>query len=351
MYNFIIFEDDPVDADILNKALSHHFNTQRTIISGENGDIVTLLECQKLDCVFVDYNLGHKKGSDIVRRIRKINDILPIVMVTGQGSENVAVDSFRSGVTDYLIKGNEFNPLFKKSVENIIDNYHTKNILRHQRSEMKFLFKSLSHDLQEPVKKIIMFSHVLCDKKLSDDEYNQLLEMLNLSANDIEAVFRALGLYINSLSSSEFEESFVDISKVLETTINDYGPYFESIGIKLTYQDNIPNIYTYPDIFNVIIKTIIQHVVKEYAVDSIKSNLYLFYEMKKNRHSLCLKILREQLPRKNSNDVYVQIEHNIAFKLCRKILSAIGGDIDFNDEGEVKYISFSVPVIKEKDQV
>lgn len=350
MYSFLIFEDDPVDAEILDSAFSHHFNNHDTQITNEKGDVGSILSSQKFNCIFVDYNLGQKKGSEIVKKIRAINDILPIIMVTGQGSENVAVDSFRAGVTDYLIKGDELSPFFKKSVENLVDSYHAKNILRHQREEMSFLFKSLTHDLQEPVKKILMFSHLLDSDDLSRDEEEQILEMLNLSANDIEAVFKALRLYINTLSNSGFEQSFIDFDEALKDTINDYGPYFETVGIKLSYQKNIPKIYTYPDVFNVMIKTIIQHVVKEYSVDNIKSSIYLFYEFKDNHHCLCLKRLKDELPGKITRKVYDQLEHNIAFQLCRKIITTVGGRFEFNEEEEVKYLSFSLPTIEDMEK-
>jgi putative two-component system response regulator len=44
------------------------------------------------------------EGLELIGRIRKTAPGIPIVMMTGEGSETVAVEAFRQGVTDYVVK-------------------------------------------------------------------------------------------------------------------------------------------------------------------------------------------------------------------------------------------------------
>jgi PleD family two-component response regulator len=58
------------------------------------------------DCIFLDYNLPDISGLDFLAEYRKSTPkvVLPVVMLTGQGRESVAVDAMKRGAFDYLAK-------------------------------------------------------------------------------------------------------------------------------------------------------------------------------------------------------------------------------------------------------
>jgi FixJ family two-component response regulator len=58
------------------------------------------------DCIFLDYNLPDISGLDFLAEYRKSTPkvVLPVVMLTGQGRESVAVDAMKRGAFDYLSK-------------------------------------------------------------------------------------------------------------------------------------------------------------------------------------------------------------------------------------------------------
>ena len=63
----------------------------------------TLLN-DKFDLVFLDIHLPHMDGIETLRGIRRKFPKLPVIMLTGHGSLQSAVDSMRLGATDYLLK-------------------------------------------------------------------------------------------------------------------------------------------------------------------------------------------------------------------------------------------------------
>jgi len=62
------------------------------------------LNADKYDLVLTDFNILDYGGFQALDRVRAVDPGLPVVIVTGTGSEEIAVEAMRRGVTDYVIK-------------------------------------------------------------------------------------------------------------------------------------------------------------------------------------------------------------------------------------------------------
>ena len=67
-------------------------------------DILQKLSESPYDMCFLDYLLGEWNGLDILKEIRKMGYTLPVIMLTGQGDQDIAVQAMKAGATDYLAK-------------------------------------------------------------------------------------------------------------------------------------------------------------------------------------------------------------------------------------------------------
>ncbi|MCA1596886.1 MAG: response regulator, partial [Chloroflexi bacterium] len=56
------------------------------------------------DMILLDHNLPGMKGSELIARIRSLGIDTPVIMVTGGGSEQLAVDALKAGALDYIVK-------------------------------------------------------------------------------------------------------------------------------------------------------------------------------------------------------------------------------------------------------
>jgi len=76
----------------------------------------------KYDCIISDYAMPKMNGIELAQKIRETSDI-PIILYTGQGSEEVAELAFSVGIDDYLRK--EFDPshyqVLTKRVRNAVE--------------------------------------------------------------------------------------------------------------------------------------------------------------------------------------------------------------------------------------
>jgi PAS domain S-box-containing protein len=65
---------------------------------------VRMLSARRYDIAFVDYWLGARDGLSLLREIRRNGVETPVVVLTGRGAEEVAVDAMKAGAADYLSK-------------------------------------------------------------------------------------------------------------------------------------------------------------------------------------------------------------------------------------------------------
>ena len=59
------------------------------------------------DVVFLDYNMDTFNGYDILKKIKRINPNVYVVIVSGQARIKLAVDTLKHGAFDYIVKGDD----------------------------------------------------------------------------------------------------------------------------------------------------------------------------------------------------------------------------------------------------
>jgi len=77
------------------------------VTSGEEG-LDLLKNPNEFDIVLLDYHLPEMNGLDVLRHIKKIRPELPVIITTGHGSEDVAVQIMKEGAFDYVIKKEDY---------------------------------------------------------------------------------------------------------------------------------------------------------------------------------------------------------------------------------------------------
>lgn len=97
-----------VDDDVIQLKLVSEFfeifepSFKTTAITTPN-EAIKLLKKEYFDCVVTDYNMPDINGIEFARRVRQ-EFRTPIILYTGQGSEEVAEKAFEVGIDDYFRK-------------------------------------------------------------------------------------------------------------------------------------------------------------------------------------------------------------------------------------------------------
>ncbi|MDH5763702.1 MAG: diguanylate cyclase [Nitrospinota bacterium] len=102
----LIAEDDPDDLFLFEELiLEGVFDGEIKLDSVSTmEEIDQNLDESTYDLFFLDYRLGEWNGLDILKKIRVDGYTLPVVMLTGQGDQQIAVQAMKAGAIDYLVK-------------------------------------------------------------------------------------------------------------------------------------------------------------------------------------------------------------------------------------------------------
>ncbi len=100
----LMIDDDEVDRMAVRRALNAAGIKMNWSESHDCVGAIATLQQQEFDCVFLDYRLPDGDGLSLVQQIRGLGITTPLVVLTGQGDEQIAVQLMKAGACDYLSK-------------------------------------------------------------------------------------------------------------------------------------------------------------------------------------------------------------------------------------------------------
>lgn len=147
--NILVVEDDPIVRQFLEIAIKE---TDCTITSVSDGKrALNALENQQYDLVFTDLKLPQVSGLQVLEYVKKRNPNTDVVIGTGYGSIETAVEAMQKGAFNYLTK-----PYSMKDIHSVIRqalSFRKKNKDKNNSDDIK---KKLDHlGRAEQMKRII----------------------------------------------------------------------------------------------------------------------------------------------------------------------------------------------------
>ena len=108
----LLIEDEVAIRRVLKKILLEE-DPNNDIHEAEDGkSAVELFGEGNWDLVFCDIKMPHKDGVEVLEHMMSINADVPVIMISGHGDINTAVDCLKKGAYDYLPKPPDLNRLF-----------------------------------------------------------------------------------------------------------------------------------------------------------------------------------------------------------------------------------------------
>jgi CheY-like chemotaxis protein len=106
-HRILVIDDCPEDRELYRRLIAQGEEAAYLFWetgSGEEG--LQLYHSEHPDCVVLDYNLPDLDGLEFLAKLppEPNVELPPIVMLTGQGNEMVAVEALKRGAEDYLVK-------------------------------------------------------------------------------------------------------------------------------------------------------------------------------------------------------------------------------------------------------
>jgi response regulator RpfG family c-di-GMP phosphodiesterase len=112
--NLFIVDDNPVVVIGLRNFLKSNFGASLNISTFLSGESAIKKVNKDTDIVILDYYLPDENGNEVLVKIKEINPKTEVIMLTSNEDVKTAVESFRKGASDYVIKGDK---AFKKIIK------------------------------------------------------------------------------------------------------------------------------------------------------------------------------------------------------------------------------------------
>jgi len=156
----------------------------RTVSDGESA--LDLLGREEFDCVLLDFELPGINGVEVLKRVKKADPQLAVVMVTAKGNEELAVEAMKSGAMDYLVKGSVQKQTLERVLLNLKERRELHRKVRRQEERLlqvereRVLMESIGaacHHFSQPITSLLGRLELLISRNPSLDEKDrELLE-------------------------------------------------------------------------------------------------------------------------------------------------------------------------------
>ncbi|MEH1863551.1 MAG: ATP-binding protein [Nostoc sp.] len=280
----LVVDDDEVNRMVVCQGLTLAGIQMELSEVGDGNDAFSTLSSTAYDCVFLAYDLPNQDGLTLIQRLRFSEIKVPIVVLTGQGDEQISIELIRAGATDYLSKS-RISPenlaqvlrstiriyraemqaaLVKEQLRESNEKLIRKNqelerqqeqiqiqnfkLLEASRLKSHFL-ATMSHELRTPMNAIIGFSQILLRPKfgqLSNQQADMVERILNNGKHLLMLLNEVLDFSKLEIGRLDLKAEIFDVSKVINLAVGEMRSLADAKKLSLLVQTDLQN----PLIFN-----------------------------------------------------------------------------------------------------
>jgi signal transduction histidine kinase len=219
------------------------------------GEALECLARSTYDCILLDYYIPGVDGHALIEAIGAAAPNVPVVIFTGRGDEDIAVDLMKAGVADYLPKASLTLERLASSLRHAME--ITRAAARRRDAERAMseslaleheararaeqakklrdeVLAIVAHDLRNPLHTILASSSAMLDIPLSAEERTLQLEVIRRSANTMNVLISdLLDVASIELGNLSIHREQLVIEDVLEHTVETFDRRAHARGITL----------------------------------------------------------------------------------------------------------------------
>jgi signal transduction histidine kinase len=193
----LVVDDDEVDRMAIRRALRRarvdaDVDNQPTAEAA-----IAALQSVEYDCILLDYNLPGATGMEVLRMLGNAGVRVPVVCLTGQGDEELAVATMKAGAADYVSKSKLSPDRLERSIRYAIAIHRAETerlqlLEREQRAREEAqaanrakdeFLATLSHELRTPLNAILGWSRLLMAGHLDEASTRHAIEIIERNSH------------------------------------------------------------------------------------------------------------------------------------------------------------------------
>ena len=111
MSRILLIEDEEAIRRVLKKILLEEDASNDVHEAADGKQAIAVFGDGAWDLVFCDIKMPHMDGVEVLEKMMAVNPEIPVIMISGHGDINTAVDCLKKGAFDYLPKPPDLNRL------------------------------------------------------------------------------------------------------------------------------------------------------------------------------------------------------------------------------------------------
>ena len=155
-------------------------------------EALSLIGDEEVDCVLLDNMMPGMSGMDLLSEILEKHGGIAVIMVTGAGSEEIAVEAMKLGAMDYLVKGSVTPENLARAIGNAFDKIKMRKTIEEQQRELldaerhRVMIQSLGaacHHIGQPATVISAYLDIMKQQEKSPELKKMIGECIEAAEN------------------------------------------------------------------------------------------------------------------------------------------------------------------------
>jgi signal transduction histidine kinase len=239
----LIIDDSADDRDLYRRCLTKGSGEVTYAIQeaedGEQG--IQMAQELQPDCILLDYSLPGRDGIEVLKRIRTKDAFVPIVILTGQGNETIAVAAMKEGAQDYITKSTITSDTLEHIVRVAIIHGTMQRRIHEQRTSLEIFTYALAHDLREPTNTVRSFVELILKHEPLTEKGLSYFTHVQKSADRMQQLIDAVYLYTRLDEPTQIEKDDCSVEEVFQEVNENLRQQIQSKQASIT-TDTLPRL-------------------------------------------------------------------------------------------------------------
>jgi DNA-binding response OmpR family regulator len=196
--NLLIVDDDLLLLQTLDAFLTREGYKVRSAPNGQMALMSAVEDPPEL--ILLDIRLPDMDGFQVCRRLKEDPQTghIPVIMLTGHGSEEIAVEAMKAGVSDYLVKGVITSETLRLAISNALQKFKMQQEIEEQRRALldaerqRVMMESVGaacHHFAQPLTTMLNYLQMLAKAEgIEGSPKSLMLEQCLKAAEDMKVI-------------------------------------------------------------------------------------------------------------------------------------------------------------------
>jgi two-component system, sensor histidine kinase and response regulator len=239
----LIVDDDEVDRMALRRLLKAAGVKIEAVEAQDCAMAIAEVKDNNFDCAFIDYRLPDMDGLGLVQHLRGSNVKIPLIILTGQGDEQIAVELMKAGASDYIAKGRLSPESLAQVLRSAMRLYQAQmqaELAEQQKEHLALqredFVSRLTHDLRTPLVAADRMMNLFQEGAFGDissEMQEALLTMIRSNKNLLQMVNNILEVYRHDAGRKTMSFEPCNLRHLIEEIVQELSPLAQERGLTM----------------------------------------------------------------------------------------------------------------------